>query len=356
MKILHVITSLRTGGAEKLMVDLLPRLKARGLDVDLLLFDGTDTPFRRDIEAAGIRVFDLGTGGSVYSPVRMLKLIPYLRKYDIIHTHNTASQLFAAAASCLKKAKLVTTEHGGSNRRRSIRGFKVIDKWMYRKYDTIICIADKTKDNLLEYLSIPLGNVVTINNGIDVARYASAEPSPELEGIAPGSRKIIMVAGFRWEKDQDTLIRSLKYLPSKFHLFLVGDGVRRPELEALAKNENLADRVHFLGLRTDVPQLLHAADYVVMSSHFEGLSLSSVEGMSVGRPFLASDVDGLREVVKGAGVLFAHGDSTALAKEIMALEDSPEKYRSVADTCRQRAAQFDISKMAEGYLNIYNSL
>ena len=59
-----------------MMVDLLPRLKARGLDVDLLLFDGTDTPFRRDIEAAGIRVFDLGTGGSVYSPVRMLNSFP----------------------------------------------------------------------------------------------------------------------------------------------------------------------------------------------------------------------------------------------------------------------------------------
>lgn len=356
MKILHVITSLRTGGAEKLMVDLLPRLKARGLDVDLLLFDGTDTPFRRDIEAAGIRVFDLGTGGSVYSPVRMLKLIPYLRKYDIIHTHNTAPQLFDAAASCLKKAKLVTTEHGGSNRRRSIRGFKVIDKWMYRKYDTIICIADKTKDNLLEYLSIPLGSVVTINNGIDVARYASAETSPELEGIAPGSRKIIMVAGFRWEKDQDSLIRSLKHLPSKFHLFLVGDGVRRPELEALATHENLADRVHFLGLRTDVPQLLHAADYVVMSSHFEGLSLSSVEGMSVDKPFLASDVDGLREVVKGAGVLFPHGDSKALANEIMALENSPQKYSSVANACRKRADQFDISKMVESYARYYDKI
>ena len=175
-------------------------------------------------------------------------------------------------------------------------------------------------------------------------------------GIAPGSRKIIMVAGFRWEKDQDSLIRSLKHLPSKFHLFLVGDGVRRPELEALATHENLADRVHFLGLRTDVPQLLHAADYVVMSSHFEGLSLSSVEGMSVDKPFLTSDVDGLREVVKGAGVLFPHGDSKALANEIMALENSPQKYSSVANACRKRADQFDISKMVESYARYYDKI
>lgn len=356
MKILHVITSLRTGGAEKLMVDLLPRLKARGLDVDLLLFDGTDTPFRRDIEAAGVRVFDLGTGGSVYSPVRMLKLIPYLRKYDIIHTHNTAPQLFAAIGGVLCSVVLCTTEHNTSNRRRRWKWYAAVDRWMYNRYHRVICISKKAEDNLREFIGTSKAEILTINNGIDVARYASAEPSPELEGIAPRSRKIIMVAGFRWEKDQDTLIRSLKYLPSEFHLFLVGDGVRRPELEALATHENLADRVHFLGLRTDVPQLLHAADYVVMSSHFEGLSLSSVEGMSVGRPFLASDVDGLREVVKGAGVLFAHGDSEALANEVLALENSPEEYRSVADACRQRAAQYDISAMAENYASCYNKI
>ena len=165
-----------------------------------------------------------------------------------------------------------------------------------------------------------------------------------------------MVAGFRWEKDQDTLIKSLNELPQRFHLFLVGDGVRRPELEAIVMDENLANRVHFLGLRIDVPQLLHAADFVVMSSHFEGLSLSSVEGMSVGKPFLASDVDGLREVVCGAGILFPHQSAETLAREIMALENSPEEYRSVADACRQRASQFDISKMAEGYSELYQSL
>ena len=118
MKILHVITSLRTGGAEKLMVDLLPRLKVKGYDVDLLLFDGTATPFRRDVEDAGINVFDLGNEGSVYFPSKLMKLIPYLRKYDVVHTHNTAPQLFAAISSLVGCGILCTTEHNTSNRRR----------------------------------------------------------------------------------------------------------------------------------------------------------------------------------------------------------------------------------------------
>jgi hypothetical protein len=356
MKILHVITSLRTGGAEKLMVDLLPRLKVKGYDVDLLLFDGTATPFRRDVEDAGINVFDLGNEGSVYFPSKLMKLIPYLRKYDVVHTHNTAPQLFAAISSLVGCGILCTTEHNTSNRRRKWKWYVAIDRWMYNRYKRVICISQKAEENLRQYIGNTRAEITTINNGVDVEHYASAMPSVELEATAPGSRKIIMVAGFRWEKDQDTLIKSLKELPQRFHLFLVGDGVRRPELETIVKNENLADRVHFLGLRTDVPQLLHAADYVVMSSHFEGLSLSSVEGMSVDKPFLASDVDGLREVAKGAGILFPHGDSKALANEILTLENYPKKYRSVANACLQRAGQFDISKMVDGYAKIYESL
>jgi len=356
MRILHVITSLQTGGAEKLMVDLLPRLRDAGHEVELLLFDGTDTPFRREAEAVGLKVHDLGIGGSVYSPIRLLKLIPYLRKYDVVHTHNTAPQLFAAMGSVLCSVVLCTTEHNTSNRRRGWRWYAVADRWMYNRYRKVICISQKAEENLREYIGHCKADICTINNGVDIAKYANATASSALEAIAPGSRKIMMVAGFRWEKDQDTLIKSLKYLPEKFHLFLVGDGVRRGELEALIESESLSNRVHLMGLRTDVPNLLHAADYIAMSSHFEGLSLSSVEGMSVGKPFLASDVDGLREVVKGAGILFPHQDAKTLAREIMCLESSPKLYQSVADACHDRANQFDITEMTITYSELYNHL
>lgn len=352
-----MITSLRTGGAEKLMVDLLPRLRSRGHDVELLVFDGTDTPFRRELEAAGIRIHDLGKGGSVYSPLRLLRLIPFLRRYDVVHTHNTAPQLFAAIGNLVHgTCRLCTTEHNTSNRRRKWKWFAAIDRLMYSRYRSVVCISAKAEENLRAFIGGSSAEICTIDNGVDITRYASAEASGELERRAPGSRKIVMVAGFREQKDQDTLIRAMKHLPDSFHLFLVGDGERRGVLEALAGAEGLTGRVHFLGVRTDVAELLNAADYVVMSSHYEGLSLSSVEGMSVGKPFLASDVDGLREVVKGAGVLFPHGDAEALAGEIMKLDADGELYRCVASDCRARAARYDISRMVEGYLKVYKSL
>lgn len=353
MKILHIITSLRTGGAEKLMVDLLPRLKRNGHEVDLLLLDGTDTPFRQEAERAGIRIIDTGKGGSVYSPLKFLRMLPKLRGYDIVHTHNTASQLFAAVASLVFPFLLCTTEHNTSNRRRGNRWLSKIDRWMYNRYDRVICISAKAEENLRAHLGKCRADICTINNGVDIARYSSASLSPEPEKIAPGSRKVMMVAGFRWEKDQDTLIKAVAMLPEKFHLFLVGDGVRRPECENLAKAQDVSGRVHFMGIRNDVPNLLHSADYIVMSSHFEGLSLSSVEGMSAGVPFLSSDVDGLREVVSGAGVLFPHGDASTLAAELTRLDGDKELYREVAGRCRQRAGEFDISKMVEGYSDVY---
>ncbi len=359
MRILHVITSLQTGGAEKLMVDLLPRLRDAGHEVELAIFDGQITPFFEQLHEKGITIHRfMPNGGNVYNPINLWRLYRLMRKgrYDIVHTHNTAPQLFAAIGSVLCSVVLVTTEHNTSNRRRGWRWYAVVDRWMYNRYRKVICISQKAEENLRAYIGHCKADICTINNGVDVAKYANATASPELEAIAPGCRKIIMVAGFREQKDQDTLIKSLSHLPDCFHLFLVGDGVRRGKLEALIENEGMIGRVHLLGLRSDVPQLLHAADYVVMSSHFEGLSLSSVEGMSVGKPFLASDVDGLREVVKGAGILFPHGDHEALAREILALEESPDHYRAVAAACRLRADNFDISTMAHKYSNLYNSI
>ena len=359
MKILHVITSLSTGGAEKLMVDLLPRLRDYGHEVELAIFDGRKTSFFEQLHKRGIKIHRfMPNGGNVYNPCNIFKLSGLIHKggYDIVHTHNTAPQIFAAISSYINSPILVTTEHNTSNRRRAWKWYSLIDRWMYNRYQKVICISKKAEENLRGYIGKCKSDIITINNGIDVANYANTSASIELETIAPGSRKIIMVAAFRWEKDQDTLIRALKFLPEQYHIYLVGDGIRRAELEALISSENVSDRVHLLGVRADVPQLLHASDYIVMSSHFEGLSLSSVEGMSVGKPFLGSDVDGLREVVKGAGILFPHKDSESLADEIKILDSNPDKYRHISNECYKRAVQYDISTMASAYNDCYNKI
>lgn len=356
MRILHVITSLYTGGAERLMVDLLPRLCNNGKNqVDILLINGVKTPFKTIIQERGIRVFALSSTNDVYHPRNIIRMRPYLAKYDVIHTHNTACQLFVPLALSFSSTHpvLVTTEHNANNRRRQNRWLKPVDRWMYKRYDAIICIADQTRQNLEEYLG-KQNKIHTIYNGIDINRFV--RPINDITG--KDHFVITMVSTYRVQKDHETLMRAMKHLPEMFRLQFVGGGEKEDEhrLRSYCHHLELDDRIYFMGVRNDVPEILEQSDFVVLSSHWEGLSLSSVEGMASGRPFIASDVDGLREIVGGAGLLFAHEDDVELANIIKRLSENPDEYKSVAQRCQERARQYDISKMAENYLNLYNSL
>ena len=351
MRILHVITSLSMGGAEKLMVDLLPRLRDLGNDVELAVFSSQKTDFWKQLEKSGIKIHGFSETESVYSFKHILRLRNLIKGFDIVHTHNTACQFFVTIANTSNVA-LVTTEHSTSTRRRQYQLFKYIDKWMYSKYNKIICIAEPSEESLRNYIG---GNypIITIHNGIDVNHFLNAD---KIDLGFNHCKLITMVAGFRYEKDQATVINSLKYLPDYCHLLLVGDGEKRGEIENLVKVLDLEKRVHLLGIRRDVPNILKSSDVIVMSSHREGLSLSNVEGMASGNPFVASDVEGLREVTGGYGVLFPHGDAKILAEIILKLINNEGYRQSVVDACQKRAFQYDSAQMTINYNNIYKDL
>lgn len=352
MKILQVITSLQFGGAEKLVSEITPLLQEKENIVDILAFDGAEPNLNNVLEEKGIKVINFGKNCNVYNPLFLVKLSRLMRLYDIVHTHNTAPQIFAAFGSLFNSCKLVTTEHSTSTRRRKYKVFRLIDKWIYSRYDQIICISEPSEESLRGYI----GNcypIIIIKNGVDIRKYMDAETKDLRLGDC---KKITMVAGFRYEKDQPTVIKALNYLSEEYHLVLVGDGVNRVELETLIELEGLKDRVHLLGLRSDVPQILKSSDVIVMSSHREGLSLSNVEGMCSGHPFVASDVEGLREVTKGYGLLFPHGDSKALAESIEKLCTNKNYSDRVVARCKERAMQYDIQKMVDGYEDVYKQL
>lgn len=358
MKILHIITSLDVGGAEKLMVDLLPRLKQRGAEVELLVFVGTRTMFYDQLEREGVKITAFAKKGSVYNPLHLVRLYRFLSKnsFDVVHTHNTSPQIFAAIICLLFSLTLLTTEHSTSNHRRNWKWYRQIDKWMYGKYSKVICISDATENNIREYLGCDKteNKFLTIYNGVDVDKFANSQP---LLDYYTTKKVVAMVAGFRYQKDQDTLIRAMQHLPKdEYELWLVGDGERKGELKALVQSLNLNEIVRFWGIRGDVPSLLKSSDIVVMSSHIEGFGLAAVEGMSVGKPFIASDVDGLNDVTRDAGLLFTHGDDKQLAELIQTLMRDRELYKYVASQCLQRAKQYDISKMVDGYMNVYKEL
>lgn len=358
MKILHVITSLQTGGAEKLVTEIVPALTSLGYEVDVALFDGTETPFKQGLEQANYRVFSFSVGGSVYSPMRFLQLLKLAHNYDIIHTHNSAPQFAAAFVSLFCHARFITTEHNTTNRRREWKWYPgFIDRWMYGRYEKIICISDKAYDNLWAFLGerFPRSRVYTVYNGVNLKRFETALPIDRSSISASSKNKCVvaMVAAFRPQKDQDTLVRAISLLPAEsYELWLIGDGERRAAIEQLVAEMGLTN-VRFLGVRNDIPEVLHASDIIVLSSHYEGLSLSSIEGLCVGKPFVASDVDGLHEVVEGAGVLFKEGDYKELARILENLNSDAALSAKIASACLARAKKYDICSMINRYNELY---
>lgn len=356
MRILHVITSLHTGGAERLMVDLLPRMAEQGHEVHLAVFDSTHTPFYKALEATGkVAIHDFG--GSVYSPLQIFRLIRVIRKhhFDIVHTHNTSPQMFGAIASLVicSKTDFVTTEHNTDNRRRNAL-WRPIDRWMYTRYKRVICISDEAITALEAHIGKhPIRDVV-IPNGVDTVRFTTiplGETPPEDAEV-----NITMIAAFRPQKNQETPVQALALLPERFRLTLVGTGERMEYVRDIAIKVGVSERVTFAGHRDDIPEVLKSSDITVLSSHYEGLSLSSVECMAAGRPFIASDVPGLHDIVNGAGILVPDNDAQAIANAIASLCTDKVFYRNTAENCRKRASDYDISVMTDGYLKLYSAI
>lgn len=357
MKILHVINSLSMGGAEKLVADLAPLQREHGHEVEVLLFRGGESVFRAALKKSGVCVYDFGAETSVYSPLNVLRLIPFMRKYDVIHVHLFPAQYWVVVAKILafSKARLVTTEHSTNNRRRGSLFWKFIDRAIYACYSSIICCADMAEEALRRHLGA-WKRICTISNGINIEMFRGAKMiCKEDLGIPEDAFLLCQVARFIWPKNQDAIIRLLPLLPKNIHAVFVGDGERFKICKGLANGLGVERRVHFLGNRSDVPELLKTADVVICSSEYEGLSLASVEGLASGKPVVASDVPGLAEVIGGAGILFPQGDERILAEAITKLSSDKDFYEKIAIACSLRARDFDIRKTCGKYLDVYKS-
>jgi len=361
MRVLQVINSLATGGAEKLLLDLLPLYHRRGITIDLLLLNGNEYPFLEQLRTFDCcKIHTLGHS-SVYNPLNALRLIPFFKKYDLVHVHLFPSLYWVGLAKFLSRStiKLVFTEHNTSNRRIDNSFFKIIDRVFYRAYERIICITESIMLIMQKHTGFEYNTFNVIENGVNLDLVESSLPYDKRE-ISPGIDStdflLIQVAGFREQKDQNTLIKSLLYIPNDVKLILVGDGVLRQSSEALVHSLGLSNRVFFLGLRIDVFQLIKTVDVVVLSSKYEGLSLSSIEGMASGKPFLASDVPGLSNLVGNAGILFKQGDEKELALHINSLRNDKEYYTHVVRSCLKRAANFNIKTTLEAHIKLYNEL
>ena len=308
------------------------------------------------LEEQGIRLVALSES-SLYSPKLVWKLRSFLKKnaYDIVHVHIFPSLYIAALATVFAglKAKLCFTEHNTTNKRMENGFFRLVDRVIYRQYKAVICITDQVKENIENHLQQKSILFETVLNGINLKSFAISVEKPT-------DRKVVtMVARFSEHKNQQTLIEAARLLDESIHIQFVGEGALRASLENRVAAYNLQGRIHFLGLRKDVPAILKASHIGVLSSNWEGMPLSAIEVMAAEIPFIGSNVPGIADLVEAdpsAGLLFENNDAQQLANHITHLLSDDAYYNQRAAACKKQAAQYGIDKMVEGYLDVYKKI
>ena len=359
MRVLQVVNSMATGGAEKLLLETIPLYAEKEIKMDVLVLDGKDYPFMIKLKSLNCCEIHSLNLSSVYSPMAIFKIIPFLKKYDIVHIHLFPAQYWVVLAkiASFSKVKLVFTEHSTSNRRIQNKVFGILDRFIYSYYVKIICITSQVKSVLKNHISLNEKVFEVIENGVPIIKFKNAQALPKNDFFEGNDLKlIIQVSSFQEPKDQKTVIESLQFLPENVKLLLVGEGHLKYDSENLVEALKLKGRVNFLGQRMDVPNLLKTADIIVLSSKYEGLSLSSIEGMATGKPFIASDVPGLTDVIKDAGILFSKGNAKELSQRIQELLGNEDYYKSVAKKCENRAENYNIDKMINSHLKLYKRI
>jgi glycosyltransferase involved in cell wall biosynthesis len=359
VKVLHIIPSLKAGGAEKLLTDLIVSMINLGFEVEVMLLNKNDAVFLKFLQDHNVNV-TFSRIKNLYSFRQIKEIRSAVQKSapDVIHTHLFPAQFWAASALSHLNTTLITTEHSTYNRRRKLPIFKIIDRKMYRRYCCVICNSQGTKNNLEKWLPELRLKTTLISNGIITENYATAEPYQReelLQENAKGLRLLVKVSNFSKAKDHSTVIYSVAALPERYHLLLVGKGPKEIEIKRLAESLGIANRVHFLGVRQDVARILRTADILVQSSYWEGFGLAAVEGMAAGLPVLISRVPGITDVLKDDALTFPQGNAQVLADMILSLEN-PSFYEMQKEKSLRASKRFDLSKTVFEYLKVYTRL
>jgi glycosyltransferase involved in cell wall biosynthesis len=358
MKVLHIINNLAPAGAEILQSLIAPEMKRRGVDAEVATIYKYDnrTVYER-LVGAGVAVHSLDFGRR-YDPgiFGAIRKLAQKKTYDVIHA-NLFPTLYYTALARPRCAKMVVTEHNTFNRRMNRSFFKPIERLVYGRYDSIVCVGDTVHKALCAWLPALGSRMTVIYNGIDLDRFKAARPAGRAGlGVPAGAPVCAMVARFYKPKDHKTVIDAATMIPD-LHVLFIGEGENMRLMQERASRLGVGERIHFLGYRNDIPSLLKVCDLYVHSSYNEGIPLSVAEAMACGLPVIASNVTGLSEIVQDntSGFLFRCADPADLARKINAvLHDKGlrEKLRSGA---LARASDFSLDSTVTRLLSLYNS-
>ncbi|NEU76498.1 glycosyltransferase family 4 protein [Hassallia byssoidea VB512170] len=358
--VLYIITKSELGGAQKNVYDLIANFHK---DYEFNLATSRFGFLTEVVSSLDVSVYlisnlnrDIKLSSDFLAIKECISLIKKI-KPDIIHAASSKAGVVARIAGWVCKIPVVFTAHGwgftpGSPK---LRGFIALisEKLLTPLTAKLICVCESDRQLAL---SLGVGNqnsLCTIRNGI------ANNPVP----IANSSQqppKLIMVARFNEQKDQTTLLQAIAELSNHdYHLDLVGSGSSLEFCKDLAHSLGIAEKVSFLGDRTDVPNLLAQSQIFILSTHYEGLPISILEAMRAGLPVVATSVNGIPEEVEHGktGLLVPRKDVQALANALQTLIQSPDLRQQMGEAGRQKFEQeFTVERMINETKAVYEEI
>ncbi len=373
MRILHLITRMDGGGsAVNTLLSAIGQQQA-GHDVTLAFGPSVESQMsasereqlaermhsfskaggKSEVVSAMLRSPDLADVGA-YQQIRAI----VARGFDVVHTHTSKAGALGRLAARRRCGVVVHTPHGhvfhGYFGGLKTRMFIAIERLLARRCDALVALTAAERD---DHLALGIGNAAqwhVIPSGVDVTTLASRVDAWRKAHDAERRWDAVSVGRLTPIKGMDRLIRGWAQLCRQrpdARLALVGDGEERATLQAMCRELEIADNVHFAGWSDPVPYLAAARSFALLS-HNEGMGRAVVEAFAAGLPCVVADVCGLRELVTGdCGVVLDASDSQAVARGL--LTDWPA---SVSDACRRRAQDYSLQRMLEELSQLYAEL
>lgn len=334
LTILHTESSTGWGGQENRTLRECEQL--RGLGARMLIACQPEARLGQRAREAGFEVFPVSMPRGFHPPA-MLRLarIAARERVDVVNTHSGRDTLLAGLAMRLlpRRPRIVRTRHlilpvG------SLNSYK-------RLPDHVVAVSRAVADYLVS-VGLPRDHVSVVSTGVDTARFDPEKVQPVLRtelGLSPDTPLIGTIAILRAKKGHLDLLgaipKVLERHPEAVFVF-AGDGPQRANLETAIAERGLQSRVHLLGLRRDVPEVLRSLDVFVLPTHEEALGTAFLEAQAMGLPAIGTRVGGVPEaILEGeTGMLVPAHDPAALAAAIGTLLDDPAHTREMGRKAR----------------------
>ncbi|WP_187298768.1 glycosyltransferase family 4 protein [Marinobacter sp. F3R11] len=354
---LNVISSPKGGGAELLVRELQKAYLDKNIECASIYLSGdiSEVADPKEVLSENPRKIS-----NIFKLRKKIKLLQNSSCRNlIIHAHLTWPFFYVVLATIgLRDIRLVYTEHNTTNKRRHIPLFWFIERFVYRRYSKVICISDGVYGSLKKWVGPKISErLIMIPNGSRIYQPCQRQP------VNGRKAKLVSIGSLTAKKNLATAIKAVSFLRDQIESYeIIGEGPERAQLEKLIHQEHLHDLVHLVGWSDQIEDYLAKADIQLIPSLWEGFGLVAVEGMSTGLPVVASNVDGLREV------LGSQNPAVTLVRDIedpeawaQAIKLSIENLNThgpehLALASRRQAEKFTLDAMADRYLEVYRSL